>query len=85
MVAADHTRHDEACHRQQTLDVRVDHLVPVVEIALVFWFETTGESRVVDEDVDSLPFGWHTLDGTARSLTVADVEGEGEDVRSLRF
>ena len=40
---------------QQALDVGVDHLVPVLELAGGQWIESPAEAGVVDQDLDRLP------------------------------
>lgn len=84
-VARNHLGYDEACHGEQTLDIGVDHGLPVVEVALVFGFESQGEACIIDEHVDGLPFLGQTLDGLAGCFTVSYVEGQDEHLGALGF
>ena len=72
-----HGGHDEACHGEQTLDVGLDHGVPVVVAAFVLGFEAEGEAGVVDEDIDGEKLLTDGGNGLAGGLAVADVEAEG--------
>ena len=73
-VTFHHARHDEACHRQQALDVCVNHRVPVIIAAGVFGFQTPCASCVVDQYVNLLPLDGQALDGRCCSLAVAHVK-----------
>ena len=77
-VARNHLGYDEACHREQTLDIGVDHCLPIIEVALIFWFEAQGKAGIIDEHIDLLPLLWQALDGLAGCLAVSDIEGERE-------
>ena len=87
VVKAHHPGHYETCHIEQSLDVGVNHLVPVLEVALVFWLQTTCQSGVVDEHVDGLESIGYACHSIARSLTIAHVEGERKHLHptSLKF
>ena len=82
-VALNHTGYDEARHREQALDIGVDHGLPVIEVALVFGFEAEGQAGIIDEYVDLLPLLGQAFDGLAGGLAVADVEGEDEHLGAL--
>ena len=78
VVKAHHLRHHKASHVEQSLDVGVNHLVPVLEVTLVFGLQTTCQSGIVDEHVDGLESIGYACHSIARSLTIAHVEGERE-------
>ena len=83
VVACYHLGYDEARHRQQPLDIGVDHGLPVVGVTLVFWLEAQCEASIIDEYVDLLPLLRQALDGLAGSLAVSDVKSEDEHVGAL--
>ena len=78
-AAGDHARGDGAGDVEQAFDVGVDHAFPVVGVALVDRLETDGQSGVVDERVDGLPFVGQAGDGLLDGLTATDVEGERQE------
>ena len=73
-IALHHARHDEACHRQQTFDVGVNHRVPILVVSLIFGLKAPCAASIVDQHIDFLPLGRQTLDGGSRCLTVPDIE-----------
>ena len=87
VIKAHHPGHHEASHVEQSLDVGVNHLVPVLEVALVFGLQTACQSGVVDKHVDGLESIGYACHSIARSLTIAHVEGERKHLHptSLKF
>ena len=76
----DHAWDDETRHHEKGLDVGVNHGKGVVEVALVLLVGAEGEAGVVDEDVDVAELSRKRADGFFGTRTIADIEGEQEDV-----
>ena len=72
--AGHHPGHYGAGHVEQSLDVGVDHGVPVIGITLVFRFEAEGESGVVDEHLNVAPFLGEVGYGRFGGFTVGDIK-----------
>ena len=75
-AAGDHAGGNGTGDVEQAFDVGVDHTFPVVGVALVKRLKPDGQSGVIDERVDGLPFVGETGDGLLDGLTATDVEGE---------
>ena len=82
-LAGNHTRHDDARHPQEALDVGVYHRFPVVEATFVFGLQAQGQAGIVDEDVHLVPLRGQAGYGFLGGLAVADVEAEGKRFRTL--
>ena len=54
MISTDHSWHDEAGHGEKSLDIGVYHLIPILKVSLVFWFQSTSQTCIIDEYVDIL-------------------------------
>ena len=52
VVAFHHIGYYEARHREQTFDVGVDHLVPIVKASLILRLKPTRETSIVDQHVN---------------------------------
>ena len=78
MAAAplDHPRHDGAGHIEQPFDVGVDHLLPVLDVALVELFQAAAEAGVVDQHVDFGPLRRQRADSLLDGLAVAHIEAD---------
>ena len=76
VVALHHTGYDESRHGEQAFDVGVNHLIPVVEAALIFLFQATRQPGVVDQHVDVAPAFGYAPHGLLCGLAVANVEAE---------
>ena len=82
-VAGYHTRDDKARDAQKSLDIGVNHRVPIGEVAFVLFLETERQSCVIDEDIDVLPFSGEVSDLAFCLLAIAHVEGEDECARAV--
>ncbi len=50
--ALEHVRHDVARHVEETEDVRLDHLFPIVNLGILHGLDAPRQARIVDEDID---------------------------------
>ena len=82
-VALDHAGHDESRHRQQTLDVGVDHRLPIVETTLIFGFQTECQPRIVHQNIDFAPIVGQSAHEFLGFFTVSHVESQREHFTSL--
>ena len=80
-VALHHPGHHEARHRQQSLDVGVDHRLPVIKVALVFRLQPQGQSGIIHQHVDLLPVSRKVVDIFLGLLAVSHVKGERQHFR----
>ena len=80
-VALYHSRNNQARHGEQSLDIRVYHSVPILEVTFVFWFKTEGESGIVYQHVDSAPFLGKRIDSLGGGIAVAHVEAQSQHFR----
>ncbi len=78
-AADDHSGNDRARHVEQALDVGVDHLFPVLDVAEVELVEAAAEARIVDEDVDFGPLRRQAVNRVLHGAVIADVEIDGVD------
>ena len=83
VVACHHVGHYQACHRQQSLDVGVNHDRPLIHIALVLLVHTNSQSGIVDEHVYRFPLVRDAVHRLSGSLLVAHVEGQCQHLRPL--
>ena len=74
----DHHPRDGARDVEQTLDVRVNHLVPVHRVALVDVLEPGSQSGIVDQYVDRAEMAGQRVDRALGLETVAHVESEDQ-------
>jgi len=68
---------NESGNVEEPLDVRIDHPVPVIPVAVLEAIQPRGKPRVVDEDVGCQLSFRYFGDKALHRLTVADVDGEG--------
>ena len=80
-VAFYHSRNNQSGHGEQSLDIGVDHRVPILVVAFVFWFKTKGESGIVYQHVDSAPFLGKRIDSFGGGIAVAHVEAQSQHFR----
>lgn len=85
VVEAHHLWHHKTGHVEQTLDVGVYHLVPVLKTALVFGLKATGESGIVYQHVNRLETLGDACNGLARGLAVAHVKSKREHIHAQSF
>ena len=85
MVALHHARHDESGHGEESLDVGVNHLVPVLEITFILRFQATSQARVVDQHVDVAPRLGDIVYRFLGSLPVANVESQCQHLHTFFF
>src|SRR5581483_8992288 len=78
-AARHHAGHDSAGDVEQTFDVGVDHLLPVLTLAFVQLVEAAAEAGVVDQNVDVSPFLRQGGDGALHGGVIGDVELESVD------
>lgn len=76
-----HERSDGAGDIEETLDVSVNHALPVLEEAVLDRIQSDCETCVVDQDVDVAPFAFERSDCRLDLGIVADVEVQSDDVR----
>ena len=79
-VALHHAGNHKTGHGQQTLDIGVDHSIPVVVAAFVFGLKAEGEAGIVHKHVNIFPFGGQGLYALCRFLAVAHIEDEGQHI-----
>ena len=48
----DHSARNDACNVEQTLDIGVDHRVPILGRARVDMLQTSGQTRIIDQYID---------------------------------
>ena len=82
-VALHHTRNNQTGHRQQPLDVGVDHGVPIVVAALILGFEAKSKAGVVYKHVDVFPLGRKVVDALRCLVAVADIEEKSKHVGTI--
>ena len=82
-VALYHSWYYETCHRQQSLDVRVNHRFPVIEIALVLRFQPQCQSCIVHQHINLLPLVRQFIDELLSFLAVSHVKGQRYHLRTL--
>ena len=75
-VALHHAGHHETRHGEQSLDVGIDHGVPVVVGAFILGLKTKGEAGIVDEHIDVFPLGGEVLDALGGFLAITHVENQ---------
>ena len=80
-LALHHAWRDKARHIQQSLDVGVDHALPILQKAILHGVELDGQSGIVDEDIHVAEFHRHTVDSLLTSLGVAHIKDQREHLR----
>jgi hypothetical protein len=78
-LALHHAGQDRAAAVDQALAVRVDHLVPVVQVGVLGRAQAKREARVVHEHVDGLEVRRQPGDGRGDGRAVPDVELQRQD------
>ena len=84
-VALHHTRYDEPCHGEQSLDVGINHGVPIFRVSHIFFFQSECQSRIVDQHIDLLPFLRHSAYSILRCLGVSDIKLQGKNLSPILF
>ena len=82
-IALHHAWNDEARHREQTLDIRVDHRLPVIKITLILRFQSQRQTSVVHQHVYLLPLSRQFLDVLCSLLAVSHVESQRQNFRTF--
>jgi len=78
--AGHHAGQDRAGAVHQALAVRVDHLVPVVQVGVLGRVQAKREARVVDEHVDGRELFGKPRDGCGDSRPVPDVQRQRQNL-----
>ena len=73
-VALYHAGNNEAGHRQQSLDVSVNHRVPIFKISFILGFEAHSTAGIVHQHVNFLPLRGQTVDGCCSRLAVPHIK-----------
>ena len=82
-IALHHTGHDETRHREQALDVRVDHRFPIIHRALILRLQSERQSGVVHKHINLPPFSRQFLDILRRLLAVSHIECQCQHVQTF--
>ena len=76
LTALDHHARNDPGDIEQSLDVRIDHLVPVQRIALVDRFKARSQPRIINQDVDRAEMRGQRLDRRFGLDALADIESQ---------
>ena len=79
-IPRDHPRQQRARHVEEALDVRVDHVVPVVVLPLLHGVQAAGQAGVVDQDVDGHALAFQPVRESDHAGAVSNVEDAGTDL-----
>ena len=82
-IALHHTWYNEPRHGQQTFDVGINHGLPIVEIAFVFWLQSKSQPCIVHQHIDLLPLCRQRLDAFLSHFAISHVEGQGQHVSTF--
>ena len=74
-VAFHHARHYKACHGEQSLDVGINHGVPILGVPLVFLVKSQSQPGIVDQYVHLFPGFGQRLPGLLSCFGIAYVKG----------
>jgi hypothetical protein len=78
-IAFHHAGNDESGHGEQTFNVGIYHLVPVVEVAFVLWFQASCQSCIIDNNKNIVQKGYDYVIIVKKGivdLTYQDMEKE---------
>jgi hypothetical protein len=78
-AALDHSGEDGPADVEKSLDVRVDHLLPIAQEAPGELLQAPAESGVVDQNVDPPPFVRERGDGLFHGRLIPDVQRKVAD------
>ena len=70
---------------EQTFDVGVDHLVPVVNLAGIEFVQAAAKSGVVDEDFNRCPVFRQRVNRVLNGSIIAHIEVDGMDSGGTAF
>lgn len=84
-IAFHHAGNNEPGHGEQTLNVGIYHLVPVVEVAFVLWFQASCQSCIIDQDIDVAPCLRNIVNCLASRFSVAHVESQCQHLDTFLF
>ncbi len=76
LPAGDHAGNDGATDVEQALDIRIDHRFPVIDVAVMKFFQPLSEAGIVDQHVDFRPCAVQGLQCFRHRRTIANVEDE---------
>ena len=71
-----HSRHYQSGHQQQSLDIGVNHGFPVIEVTLIFRFQSKRQSGIVYQHVNLTPFFRQSGNFLHRLFAVSHVESQ---------
>ena len=63
---------------EESLDIGINHRVPILEIAFIFFIKSEGQSGIIDQHINLVPGIGERLYGISGSFAVAHIERQGQ-------
>ena len=74
MITFNHARHNQASHGKKSLDIGINHLIPILKITFILRFQTTSQSCIIDQHINIAPCIRNIIYSLLCSLTITDIE-----------
>ena len=83
MVTLHHTRNNQTSHGEESLDIGINHLIPILETTLVLRFQTTSQAGIIDQHINIAPILRNIIHSLSCRFTVTYIESQGKDLYTL--
>ena len=83
VIALHHTRHYQASHGEQPLDIGIYHLVPIIKASFILRFQSTCQTCIIDEHIYVAPCLWDIIHSLLCRLTIAHIKSQSQDLDAI--
>ena len=85
MITSHHTRNNQTSHGEESLDIGINHLIPILETTLILRFQATSQACIIDQHINIAPILRNIIHSLSCSFTVTHIKSQSKDLYPFCF
>ena len=83
MITSHHTRNYQTSHGEESLDIGINHLIPILETTLILRFQATSQACIIDQHINIAPILRNIIHSLSCRFTVTYIKSQSKDLYPL--